>query len=189
MTLPAVADTSVPGFMAPTVPAVRLDAVSVRYRVPQARTNSLKEYAIQRLQGAPGYLDFEALRDVSLEVAAGEALGVVGPNGAGKTTLLRLIARVLTPTSGRVRTAGRVAPILDIVGALHPELTGRENIVLNGTVLGLNRRGEGADCEKNRKNAADHVRLKLHGKRHTVIPSAARDLCGSGKVPRPSASG
>jgi ABC-type polysaccharide/polyol phosphate transport system ATPase subunit len=140
MTLPAVADSSVPGFMTPTVPAVRLDAVSVRYRVPQARTNSLKEYAIQRLQGAPGYLDFEALRDVSLEVAAGEALGVVGPNGSGKTTLLRLIARVLTPTSGRVRTAGRVAPILDIVGALHPELTGRENIVLNGTVLGLNRR-------------------------------------------------
>ena len=126
--------------MTPTMAAVRLDAVSVRYRVPQARTNSLRSDAIQRLQGAPGYLDFEALRDVSLEVAAGEALGVVGPNGSGKTTLLRLIARVLTPTSGRVRTAGRVAPILDIVGALHPELTGRENIVLNGTVLGLNRR-------------------------------------------------
>ncbi len=77
---------------------------------------------------------------MSIDVSAGEALAVIGQNGSGKTTLLRLIARVLTPTSGRVRTTGRVAPILDIVGALQPDLTGRENIFLNGTLLGLTRR-------------------------------------------------
>ena len=126
--------------MTATAPAVRLDAVSVRYRVPHARVTSLKEYAIGRLRGVSRYWDHEALSDVSLEMAAGDALAVIGPNGSGKTTLLRLIARVLTPTSGRVRTVGRVAPILDVVGALHPELTGRENIFLNGAVLGLTRR-------------------------------------------------
>jgi lipopolysaccharide transport system ATP-binding protein len=144
MTSFAAAD---PGVVAMAGAAVRLDGVSVRYRVPQGRVSSLKEHAIRRLRGAVSYQDFEALRDVSLEVAVGEALAVIGPNGSGKTTLLRLIARVLTPTSGRVRTSGRVAPILDIVGALHPELTGRENIVLNGTVLGLNRRQIGDRLE------------------------------------------
>jgi ABC-type polysaccharide/polyol phosphate transport system ATPase subunit len=118
---------------------VQLDEVTVRYRVPQQRVGNLKEYLVGRARGS-GHVEHEALRSVSLSVPAGEALGVIGANGSGKTTLLRLIARVLTPSTGRVRTRGRVAPILDVVGALQPELTGRENIFLNGTMLGLTRR-------------------------------------------------
>jgi len=124
------------------MPAVLVEGVSVRYRVPKARTVSLKEYAIRRLKGTAtaSFVEHAALSGVSLRVMPGDSLAIVGPNGSGKTTLLRLISRVLTPTSGRIRTYGRVAPILDVLGALHPDLTGRENIFLNGTMLGLSRR-------------------------------------------------
>jgi ABC-type polysaccharide/polyol phosphate transport system ATPase subunit len=118
---------------------IHVDRVSVRYRVTLDPVLSLKEYAIRRLTGRAGYLDHHALEDVSLRVEPGEAVGIIGPNGAGKTTLLRLIARVMRPSSGRVLVHGRVAPILDLVGAFHPELTGRENVFLNGTLLGLTR--------------------------------------------------
>jgi ABC-2 type transport system ATP-binding protein/lipopolysaccharide transport system ATP-binding protein len=123
-----------------SAPAVQIDDVSVRYRVPRDRMTSLKEYAIARLRGRAPHFEHDALKSVSLTVGRSEALAVIGPNGSGKTTLLRLIARVLTPSAGRVRTWGRVAPLLDVVGAFHPELTGRENIFLNGTLLGLSRR-------------------------------------------------
>ena len=108
--------------------------------MPYDRGKSLKEYAITRLRGGTAYLEHEALKDVSISIARGESVAIIGPNGSGKTTLLRLIARVLAPSAGRVRTWGRVAPMLDVVGAFHPELTGRENIFLNGTLLGLSRR-------------------------------------------------
>ena len=120
-------------------PVILIEGVSVRYRVPVDPPCSFKEYAIRRLSGSARYVEHDALREVSLAVGRGDALGVIGQNGAGKTTLLRLIARVLAPTSGRVRVRGRVAPILDLVGAFHPELTGRENIFLNGALLGLGR--------------------------------------------------
>jgi len=120
--------------------AVSFEDVGVRYRLPIEPAVSFKEYAIRRLTGRLGYADLDALAGVNLTVHHGDTLGIIGPNGAGKTTLLRLVARVLTPTSGRVRVWGRVAPILDLVGAFHPELTGRENILLNGTLLGLGRR-------------------------------------------------
>jgi ABC-type polysaccharide/polyol phosphate transport system ATPase subunit len=120
-------------------PAVQLDDITVRYRVPQQRAGTMKEYLVGRSRRST-YIEHEALKSVSLSVPAGEAIGIIGANGSGKTTLLRLIARVLTPSTGRVRTRGRVAPILDVVGALQPELTGRENVFLNGTMLGLSRR-------------------------------------------------
>lgn len=116
---------------------ILVEDVSVRYRVPLEPASSLKEYAIRRLRRTARFADHHALRGFSLSVSPGEAIGVIGSNGAGKTTLLRLVSRVVRPTSGRVRVSGRVAPILDLVGAFHPELTGRENIRLNGTLLGL----------------------------------------------------
>ena len=96
----------------------------------------MKDYAIRRVKGQITFTDFWALRGVSLEVRRGEILGIVGHNGAGKSTLLKLIARVVRPTSGRVRVEGQVAPLLGLGAGFDPELTGRENIFLNATLLG-----------------------------------------------------
>jgi ABC-2 type transport system ATP-binding protein len=116
--------------------AVRLDETSVRFEVPMERIASFKEYAIRRLRGRIQYREVWALRRLHLSVQRGEAIGVIGRNGVGKSTLLRVIAGVLRPTSGRVRVRGRVAALIEIGGAFHPELTGRENVFLNGTLLG-----------------------------------------------------
>jgi lipopolysaccharide transport system ATP-binding protein len=81
-----------------------------------------------------------ALRDVSLEIAAGEAVGLIGPNGAGKSTLLKLLSRITLPSEGRITLRGRVATLLEVGTGFHPELTGRENIFVNGAILGMRRR-------------------------------------------------
>lgn len=86
------------------------------------------------------YEEIWALRDVSLEVREGEVLGVIGPNGAGKSTLLKILTRITTPTSGRAEIRGRVGSLLEVGTGFHPELTGRENVFLNGSVLGMKRR-------------------------------------------------
>jgi len=119
---------------------VVLEDVTVRYRVPREPIRTFKEFAIRRLQGRVQFQDLLALDRVSLEVYRGEVFGLIGPNGAGKTTLLRLVARVMRPTSGRVWVKGRVAPLLAMGAGFHPELTGRENVFLNGTLLGYTRR-------------------------------------------------
>lgn len=120
--------------------AVRLLGVSVRYRVPQERIGTFKEYAIRKLQRRVRNHEFWALRDVSLEVRKGEVFGIIGRNGAGKSTLLKVVARVLRPTEGRVWIKGAVAPLLEFQAGFHPELSGRENVYLNGTLLGFTRR-------------------------------------------------
>jgi ABC-type polysaccharide/polyol phosphate transport system ATPase subunit len=119
---------------------VSLEDVSVRFRLPVERVATIKEFAIRWFQRRLDYRDLWALKDISFSVEKGEILGVVGPNGAGKTTLLRVIARVLHPSLGRVVTRGNVAPILELGGGFHPELTGRENIYLYGSLLGRTRR-------------------------------------------------
>lgn len=123
-----------------TEPAIQLQGVSVRYRVPTERLGTLKEYAIRLLQGRVDHREFWALRDVELDVRQGEVFGIIGRNGAGKSTLLKVVSRVLRPTRGRVRIMGQVAPLLELGAGFHPELTGTENILLNGTLLGHTRR-------------------------------------------------
>ncbi len=115
---------------------IRLEGVSVCYKIPHERYGTFKEYVIRRLQGRVNHREFWALSDINLEIGTGEILGVVGRNGSGKSTLLKVISRVLSPSEGRVRVRGKIAPLLELGAGFHPELTGRENIYLNGTLLG-----------------------------------------------------
>lgn len=121
-------------------PVIILDNIVVRYRAPEEVIGTFKEYAIQVLKRNVRYKEFRALNTVDLQVNEGEILGIIGRNGAGKSTLLKVISRVLIPTEGRVRIRGRVSPLLELGAGFHPELTGRENIFLNGTLLGHSRR-------------------------------------------------
>jgi ABC-2 type transport system ATP-binding protein len=120
-------------------PNIQLEDVSIRYRLPHERIPSIKEYAIRWIRQKMSYDDFWALDHIDLKVYQGEVLGIIGSNGAGKSTLLKVIARVLPPTKGRVRIKGRVAPLLELGAGFDFELTGRENVFLNGTILGFTR--------------------------------------------------
>ncbi|MFH1185487.1 MAG: ABC transporter ATP-binding protein [Chloroflexota bacterium] len=113
-----------------------LEDVAVRYRAPEERLGTFKEYAIRRLQRRVRYADFFALDGINLEVQRGEIFGIIGRNGAGKSTLLKVVSRVLTPTRGRLCLGGGVSPLLELGAGFHPELSGRENVMLNGTLLG-----------------------------------------------------
>ena len=83
--------------------------------------------------------EFWALKDINFTVQQGDVVGIVGRNGAGKSTLLKLVSRIAEPTTGRIRLRGRVASLLEVGTGFHPELTGRENIFLNGAILGMNK--------------------------------------------------
>lgn len=119
--------------------AVKITDLAVRYRVPREKYSGIKEYAIRWLQRRVEYIDLWALSDVSLKVEQGEIFGVIGPNGAGKSTLLKVIAGILFPQRGRVRVQGTIAPLLGLGAGFHPELTGRENVYLYGSLLGYTR--------------------------------------------------
>lgn len=119
---------------------INLENVSVRYYVPRENVRTFKEYIIRILQrGKIHHDEFLALDNINLEIEKGDFFGIVGSNGAGKSTLLKLIAKVMRPTSGRVWVKGRVAPLLAMGAGFHPDLTGRENVFLNGTLLGYSR--------------------------------------------------
>ncbi|MFZ2096349.1 MAG: ABC transporter ATP-binding protein [Anaerolineales bacterium] len=119
---------------------IRLVNVSVQYSVPEERIGTFKEYAIRFLQRKIHFHSFWALDNVNLSICNGEVYGVIGKNGAGKSTLLKVISRVLRPTRGRIVIYGRVAPLLELGAGFHPELSGRENIFLNGALLGYSQK-------------------------------------------------
>lgn len=121
-------------------PVIVLNNISVQYRTPEEVIGTFKEYAIQLLKRNVRFREFRALDNVDLQIYEGEILGIIGRNGAGKSTLLKVISRVLIPTAGRVRIRGHVSPLLELGAGFHPELTGRENVYLNGTLLGHTRR-------------------------------------------------
>jgi ABC-type polysaccharide/polyol phosphate transport system ATPase subunit len=114
-----------------------MDRVSKRYLLGQGR--GARGVLLDLLGHRDARQDLWALRDLSFQLGPGEALGIVGHNGAGKTTTLRLLAGITRPTRGRVQIKGRVACLLNVGAGFHPELTGRENVVLNGVILGLTR--------------------------------------------------
>jgi lipopolysaccharide transport system ATP-binding protein len=116
---------------------IRIDEVSRRFRVYPKETRTLKELIVSRGRGRGE--DVWALSGVSVHAQPGEAIGLVGRNGSGKTTLLKLIAGIIKPTQGRVEVGGRVASLLELGAGFHPEFTGRENVFLNGSLLGLSR--------------------------------------------------
>lgn len=119
-------------------PAVEIHNVSKRFRLYHERHHTLKERVVRLRR--QNYEIYWALRDVSCEVESGETWGLIGANGSGKTTLLKIIAGILRPSSGWVRTRGRVAALLELGAGFHPDLTGRENIYMNASILGLSHR-------------------------------------------------
>src|SRR5262245_21017935 len=143
------------------LPAIRIQDVGKRYRLGVTHAGSVRELAnrvaggfVRRVRpgansengengGSAGQQHFWALRHISFHVRRGEVVGVMGKTGAGKSTLLNLLSRISKPTEGRIELRGRVASLLEVGTGFHPELTGRENVFLNGTILGLTHREVG----------------------------------------------
>ena len=130
--------------------AIKVEHLGKKYRIggQQATYGSLRESLVNAIgaplrwlkgERSPAYNDFWALDDISFEVKRGDVVGIIGRNGAGKSTLLKILSHITKPTRGRVELNGRVASLLEVGTGFHPELTGRENIFLNGAILGMSR--------------------------------------------------
>lgn len=117
-------------------PVIEVKNVSMRFRLANDRVSGIKEYVIQRLSGKLKYTEFEALRDVSFTVHKGEVVGLIGHNGAGKSTILKVISGILRPSEGSVTVRGSIVPMLELGSGFDMDLTGNENIFLNGAILG-----------------------------------------------------
>lgn len=115
---------------------IEIRNVSMRFRMVNDRMSGLKEYIVRLLQGKLEYEEFEALKAVTFDVEEGEVVGLIGHNGAGKSTMLKVISRILKPTEGSVTVRGNVVPMLELGSGFDFDLTGRENIYLNGAILG-----------------------------------------------------
>ena len=116
---------------------ITVDNVSMHFRMDKNRTTSLKEWVVSFLKGKQQYEEFHALENVTFDVKRGEIFGVIGRNGAGKSTLLKVVSGIYKPTSGKAVSAGRIAPMLELGSGFDPELSGRDNIFLNGAILGF----------------------------------------------------
>lgn len=119
-------------------PAIVVDGLSKRFRLYHDRNQSLKSLIMRG--GRARFEEFWALRDVSLEISEGTTFGFIGTNGSGKSTLLKCLARILQPDEGSARTRGKVSALLELGAGFHPELSGRENVYLNGSILGMSTR-------------------------------------------------
>lgn len=115
---------------------IRVADVTMRFRMNNDKILSLKEFVTKALRGKLQYHDFTALEHVTFEVGKGETIGIIGRNGAGKSTLLKIISGIMKPTEGSVFCGGNVVPMLELGSGFDMDLTGRENIYLNGAILG-----------------------------------------------------
>ncbi len=120
---------------------IHVEDLSIKFRIYHDRSPSLKDYFanIFKRNGPSSFSDFWAVRNVSFDIKAGDRVGIVGHNGAGKSTLLKALCKVYDSSEGNISVAGRIAPLLEIGAGFHPEFTGRENIYLNGSILGYSK--------------------------------------------------
>jgi ABC-type polysaccharide/polyol phosphate transport system ATPase subunit len=123
------------------MPRISVSNVGINFRLYHDRTPSLKEYfsRLFKKRKHDSYRDFSALTDINFDIMSGERVGIIGHNGAGKSTLLKTLCGIYEPTNGSVTVNGKVAPLLEIGAGFHPEFTGRENVYLNGAILGYTR--------------------------------------------------
>ena len=120
-----------------TETVIKFEHVTKKFSFQSQKT--FKEFLPALLKGEETKTGFTALDDISFEIKRGETVGIIGSNGSGKSTILKLIAGVMSPTTGIVATKGKISPLIELGAGMHPELTGRENIYLNGAILGLKR--------------------------------------------------
>ena len=121
-------------------PIIEIQDVSMRFRLSNDRISSLKEFVTTALRGKLQYKEFEALKHISFSVDRGETVGIIGRNGSGKSTLLKIISGIMKPTSGNVTVKGNVVPMLELGSGFDMDLSGSENIFLNGAILGYSER-------------------------------------------------
>ena len=119
---------------------IKVEHVTMNYRMPTQKVDSLKEYVIRFLKRKLKYREFNVLNDVSLNIYRGESVAIVGRNGAGKSTLLRIVAGIIPPTSGKVTINGTMVPMLNIGAGFDYDASGKENVFLNGAILGYTKK-------------------------------------------------
>ena len=118
---------------------IQVNNITVRYKIANDRVSSLKEFVIKKIKKSITEKDFLALDNVSFTVKKGDVVGVVGRNGAGKSTLLKVVSGIQKPASGNIVLNGRVVPMLELGAGFDMELSGKENVYLNGAVLGYSK--------------------------------------------------
>lgn len=119
---------------------IEVNNVSMKYRLATEKVDSIKQYIIKKAKRELHYEDFFALNEVSFSVAKGEVFGIIGLNGAGKSTLLKIISGILKPTEGSVKVSGKIAPLIELGAGFNGDLSGIENIYLNGLILGYSKK-------------------------------------------------
>lgn len=119
--------------------AVEVKDVSMHFNMNKDKIDNLKEYCIKLFKKQLFFEDFTALQDISFQIEAGDVFGIIGLNGSGKSTLLKIISGILKPTTGSVKVTGTIAPLIELGAGFDADLTARENVFLNGSVLGFSR--------------------------------------------------
>ena len=123
----------------PSNVALKVEHISKSFRLPTEQASGIKQAFINRMRGIKGYTEQRVLKDISFEVEKGDFFGIVGRNGSGKSTLLKLISQIYTPDSGKITVNGSLVPFIELGVGFNPELTGRENVYLNGAMLGFSK--------------------------------------------------
>ena len=154
---PLIKSSSAPAHQSTRVPTetvIKFDHVTKNFSKLNQKT--FKEFIPALFRGEKTSESFTVLDDINFEIKKGETVGIIGPNGSGKSTILKLIAGVMSPNKGNITVKGKISPLIELGAGFHPELTGLENIYLNGSILGMKRK----DIDKNLQSIIDFAELK-----------------------------